>query len=73
MASKLLDVREVAGMLGTSPRFVWALRYSDRIPQPVTIGSRVVRWRERDISDWIEAGCPSREKFAAMRKVKAAG
>jgi excisionase family DNA binding protein len=54
---KLVDVEVVAEMLGVSTRTVSRFRDSGRIPKAVTIG-RCVRWRQCDIEQWIEAGCP---------------
>ncbi len=61
---ELLTVKDVSARLRISPRQVWKLLASGRIPAPVRI-SRSVRWREADIARWIELGCPSRERFEA--------
>ncbi len=56
--TELIDVREVARLLGCSARH--ARRMADRgaMPLPLRL-SRLVRWRRRDIERWIEQGCPS--------------
>ena len=38
---KLLDVREVAQVLGIAVRTVWRLSATGELPQPVRIGARV--------------------------------
>ena len=55
---ELLNVIDVAARLRISPRQVWKLVSSGRLPEPVRL-SRSVRWRESDIDEWIEAGCPA--------------
>jgi excisionase family DNA binding protein len=55
---RLLNVAEVAEILGLSERTVWRWRNQKRMPQGITIG-RVVRWSYRAIMEWIAAGCPA--------------
>jgi len=57
-ASKLLDVRAVAEMLGCSTRHVYRLADGGRMPAPVRLGT-LVRWSRASIEGWVEAGCPS--------------
>ena len=52
----LLSVEQIAALLGVSTRTVWRLASTFRMPQPLRLG-RVVRWRSKDISIWVEAGC----------------
>ena len=54
---ELLDVRAVATLLDCSARHVYRLADAGRMPQPVKLGA-LVRWRRKDLSDWIDAGCP---------------
>ncbi len=56
--SPLLDVRAVAAMLDCSPRTVYRLADSGRMPRPVKVGA-LVRWRRDALTDWINADCPS--------------
>jgi excisionase family DNA binding protein len=48
----LLDVREVASLLGVSPRSVWEWSDSGQIPKPISLG-RLRRWRRMDLEDWL--------------------
>jgi len=57
MTEKLLDVNEVAELLGISARGTWRFRDAGRMPAPVTLG-RLIRWRESDLAQWIADGCP---------------
>lgn len=56
-SAELLDVRAVSALLGgCSPRHVFRLSDAGRMPRPVRLGS-LVRWRRREILDWIADGC----------------
>jgi excisionase family DNA binding protein len=57
-AAALLDVNGVAQLLNCSPRHVYRLSDSARMPRPVKIGA-LVRWRRADIDSWLAAGCPA--------------
>jgi predicted DNA-binding transcriptional regulator AlpA len=57
----LLDVGTVAAVCDCSPRHIYRLADSDRMPRPVRLGS-LVRWRKDDIQKWIDDGCPSNRK-----------
>jgi excisionase family DNA binding protein len=68
VAAGLLDVHAVAELLNCSPRHVYRLFTSLRMPAPLKVGA-LVRWRRADIEAWIAAGCPRVEegKIAAAR------
>ena len=59
----LLTVRQVSDLLKCSPRRVFRLSRSHRMPSPVKIGA-LVRWRhetgdpQTGIVDWLQSGCP---------------
>lgn len=54
-----LDVKTIAKLLSISERMVWRLKDAGHMPQPVKVG-RLVRWRRKDIEQWVEHGCPKR-------------
>lgn len=56
---QLLTVGEVAKLLGASQRSVWAWASSGKIPRPLRIGHRSVRWRRRDIQEWLQHAQPA--------------
>ena len=56
-ATKLLDVQEVAALLGCSTRHVYRLADAGKMPKPVRLGA-LVRWSKATIEDWIADGCP---------------
>lgn len=55
-AARLLAVREVAARLGVSTRQVWKLSSGGLMPKPVRLAGSV-RWNERELTRFIEAGC----------------
>lgn len=65
MISLLCDV-SLAKRLEISRRKVWSMNATGALPAPVRMG-RSVRWRESDISRWLELGCPNRERFETLK------
>ena len=59
--SALLDVRQVAMLLGCSARYVYRLADAGKMPRPVKLGS-LVRWNRQSVEEWIAEGCPSCRK-----------
>ena len=57
----MLTVHDVATMLNCSPRTVYRLTDTGRIPHPVKLGA-LVRWPREVIEQWIAAGCPKPDK-----------
>ena len=62
-----LPAVEVAKLLGISERHAWALNSSGRLPRPVHLG-RAVRWNLAELRAWLDANCPERSRWEAMRK-----
>jgi excisionase family DNA binding protein len=54
----LMDVQAVAQLLNCSPRHIYRLSDSGRMPRPVRIGA-LVRWSRAAVEAWIAAGCPA--------------
>jgi excisionase family DNA binding protein len=54
----LINVKQVAKLLGVSTRAVATWSDSGRLPGKVKIG-RSARWRLEDIQAWLKAGCPA--------------
>lgn len=53
----LLDSRQVADLIGASPRTVVRLADSGRMPRSFKVGA-LTRWRRSDLEAWIARGCP---------------
>lgn len=66
--SLVVSADEAAKLLGISRRHLWALNSSGRLPRPVRLGSRSVRWVARELSAWLDAGCPPRDRWEALKK-----
>ena len=55
--ARLIDAAAAARMCGVSKSGWWAFHAAGRCPLPVRLG-RATRWRQDELSDWIDAGCP---------------
>ena len=49
----LVDVKEVAAVLGVSARTVWRLVSTGEFPPPIKLG-RLSRWRRKDVLRYVE-------------------
>ena len=63
--SLMIGVKELAAMIQRSTRSIWRDTSSGKLPKPVRLGGSA-RWRRKEIIAWIDAGCPSREKWEEM-------
>lgn len=57
--AELLDAAGVAAMLSVSPKTVRRFQQAGKLPAPIRLSRGIVRWRKRDLEQWLEAGCPS--------------
>ncbi len=64
---ELIDIIEVAKMCGMSKSMYKKLYSMEQTPEGIKLG-RLRRWRRTEILAWINAGCPSREKWLIVRK-----
>jgi excisionase family DNA binding protein len=64
--AEMLTVRAVAALLDCSPRHVYRLSDSGRMPKALKLGA-LVRWSRSAVLNWIANGCPrvGREKGGA--------
>lgn len=53
----LIDVRDVAKLLKLSTRTIAKMSQTGRMPPPTRIGA-AVRWNEKELRAWVDAGCP---------------
>jgi len=63
----LLRATEAAALCGTSVRTWRTWGTSGKIPRPIYIG-RIPFWRYGDLKAWVEAGCPERAAWDAIRQ-----
>jgi excisionase family DNA binding protein len=59
--ARLVTASEVAERLGVHVRTVHRLKSVGKLPAPIRFAGSV-RWRLRDLLDWIDAGCPAGER-----------
>lgn len=56
----LLDVRQVAELLGVHQRTVWRMSAAGDLPAPIKLSERVVRWRLVDLERHLSKAKPVR-------------
>lgn len=56
----LLDVRQVAELLGVHQRTVWRMAATGALPAPIRLSERVVRWRLADLERYLSRAKPVR-------------
>lgn len=59
LGADMLDPAGLARHLGVSRSQLYTMLSAGRIPQPLRLSERVVRWPAAWIHEWISAGCPS--------------
>jgi len=57
----LWDAAQLAEVLGVSERTIRRMDSEGRLPRPIQLTSRAVRWRAAEIRDWVDVRCPSRD------------
>lgn len=50
----VINVREVAELLGVNARTIWRMAQRGELPAPIRLGHRVVRWRLSDLREHLE-------------------
>ncbi len=63
-----VGAKQLGTMLGLSERTIRQLDAGGKLPRPVKIGARSVRWPVDEVRDWLAAGCPDRPSWEAIRK-----
>jgi predicted DNA-binding transcriptional regulator AlpA len=61
--TRLLSAADLARELGFSVRTIRRLDLEGKLPRPIRVGVRAVRWRRAEVAAWIRAGCPVRERW----------
>ena len=64
--SALVDAREAARLCGVSESMLYKLNAAGKMPTPVRLGS-LMRWKRRDLLEWIDKGCPTGGPGATRR------
>ena len=68
MILQTIDIKAVALLLGVSRSTCRRMWYEDKIPKPIRLGRRSIRWRVSDINQFIESQ-PSASKPTAKEPV----
>jgi predicted DNA-binding transcriptional regulator AlpA len=69
----LLDGRDAARLCGVSPATWYRMVAAGRCPAPVRLSAGCVRWRAQELRAWVEAGCPDRRTWEALRAARRDG
>ncbi len=64
--AELIDAGGVGRLLVIGERTVRRLDVEGRLPMPVKIDGSI-RWRLSELRQWIDAGCPARQKGESLR------
>ena len=65
--SLTVDNAGAAKLLGISESHLYALKRTARLgPAPIRLG-RCCRYRVSELVEWVNAGCPARARWQAMR------
>jgi predicted DNA-binding transcriptional regulator AlpA len=59
---------DIARELRLSPKTIRRMNDAAKIPAPVTVGARSLRWIRQTIVEWLAVGCPDRATFEAIPK-----
>ena len=65
----LVPAAEAARLCGVSRAFWYSLLSAGRTPVPIRLGRRTL-WRVSELKEWVEAGCPARERWEALKGAK---
>jgi len=61
-----VDAKTAGSLFGLSERAWRRLDVTDEVPRPIKIG-RSVRWQLKELAAWVDAGCPDRITWEAMK------
>jgi predicted DNA-binding transcriptional regulator AlpA len=62
-----VGANQLAVMLNVSVRTIRALDCAGKLPRPVRIGGRSVRWAVSEIEGWLRARCPNRQTWETLK------
>ena len=68
METLLISTEDAAKVLGIGKTLFYSMHSSGRLgPLPVKLGRRSL-WNRKEIEDWVEAGCPARNRWDDRNK-----
>jgi predicted DNA-binding transcriptional regulator AlpA len=63
-----VDAKALAGLLGVCERTVRSMDSSGRLPKPLRLNDRSVRWVVAEVQDWLRAGAPDRKTWEVLKE-----
>jgi predicted DNA-binding transcriptional regulator AlpA len=66
----LIDIKELARLLGISRATAERMKAAGRLPSPIILSAGCHRWRLEEIRDFVKAGCPPRREFEARQQAR---
>lgn len=63
----MMTESELGRELRLSAKSIRRMHEAGKLPRPVLVASRSLRWARGTISEWLARGCPDRESFEEMR------
>jgi excisionase family DNA binding protein len=66
-SKSMLTPKQFAKRLSISVSQFWKMLSAGKIPAPVRLGERILRWSSEEVSKWIDAGCPNRDKWQTVK------
>ncbi len=62
----LIDISQLARLLGVSKPTVERLKAAGKLPRHVIVSAGCHRWRRAEVEAWVRAGCPDAATWAAL-------
>ena len=66
MADRMLDAKQVVGLVNLSYPTIYRMMRRDEFPKPLQVSPRNVRWLETEITEW-QQNCPRNSGKRATR------
>jgi predicted DNA-binding transcriptional regulator AlpA len=67
-AALLIDARSFAALMAVSLATFHRMKVAGKLPRPIELSAGCHRWRLAEVRDWIDAGCPCRKEWDALRR-----
>lgn len=68
VVGELMQGEELRDLLGISQHLFERWRCQGRLPAPLLLTKRTLRWRRSEIAAWIEAGAPPRTEWERIKQ-----
>lgn len=52
---KIIRAKELAKTIGVSSVTIWRWRQKKIIPEPISLGTRIIGWEQSTIDEWIDS------------------